>query len=149
MIALNAADFGNFITHPLMRSPSIPGVSTDRLDLIKEGTSIDPSKGTVTFFGTYLDAKWKFTLKRGPSANNAIITATPYEIIEGRDMDYGAIAPQLTEVISRFFNEMVLELGGTFLSFGDLMVTAKGKEPSVLVSLGIKVIKLPSSGLEF
>ena len=54
-----------------------------------------------------------------------------------------------TKVTSKFFNEMVFELDGTFLSFGDMMMTNKGKEPSVMLALSILVRKFPSPGLEF
>ena len=45
--------------------------------------------------------------------------------------------------------EPVVELDGTFLSFGDMMMTNKGKEPSVMLALSILVRKFPSPGLEF
>jgi hypothetical protein len=152
MVALNSVDFGNFITHPLMKPPGLPEVGqTDgnKLEFLKEGASVDHANGEVVFFGTYLNAKWKFTLARGANGVKAVITATPSVIPDGCTLDYGALAPQLAEITSGFFNEMVFELDGTYLSFGEMMVTGKGKEPTVMLSLSIKVRKFPSPGLEF
>ena len=59
------------------------------------------------------------------------------------------ISRRLADVTSSFFNEMVFELDGTFLSFRDMMITGKGKDPSVMLALSIMVKKFPSAGLEF
>jgi hypothetical protein len=152
MVALNSVDFGNFITHPLMKPPGLPEVGqadSDKLEFLKEGASVDHANGAIVFFGTYLNAKWKFTLARGVNGDKAVITATPSVIPDGCTLDYGALAPQLADITSEFFNKMVFELDGTYLSFGDMMVTGKGKEPTVMFSLNIKVRKFPSPGLEF
>lgn len=44
---------------------------------------------------------------------------------------------------------MVFELDGTYLTFGDMMLTDKGKEDIIMLSLGITVKKFPSPGLDF
>lgn len=180
MIALSSTDFGNFITHPLMKPPSPPQVvskitaddnnknknndhqSYDRLIFLKEDVSVDPSSGQVTFFGTYFGATWKFSLQRvvngqqrhSSKGGNVSIQATRVESSSSEEetkiQDYDAIiANALTATTSKFFNEMIFELDGTFLSFDDMMVTGKGSEPSVMLSLRIKVKKFPSPGLEF
>jgi hypothetical protein len=154
MVSLNSKDFGNFITHPLMRPPGLPEVdgnkaSSSKLEFLKDGVSLDPSSGTVSFFGTYVDAKWKFTLRRGTNGQRALITVTPAEVPEDNELDYNSISSGLTDVTSKFFNDMVFELDGTFLTLGDMMLTEKGKEPSVMLSLGILVKKFPSPGLAF
>ena len=150
MVALNSVDFGNFITHPLMRPPGLPdNDSSSKLEFLKDGVHLDATKGTVMFFGTYLDSKWIFTLKRGDGGKKAMITVQAAESSRSGDFDVESVAKGLTEVTSKFFNEMVFELDGTFLSFGDMMLTAKGKDPSVMLSLSILVRKFPSPGLEF
>lgn len=155
LVALNAMDFGSFITHPLMKPPGLPDVreSTDKsaeLKFLNEDVTIDSSTGAVSFFGCYLDEKWRFELRRGANGQQASITVHPADSgseISGMNRD--SIAAGLSQVVSRFFNEMVFELDGTFLSFRDMMVTGKGKEPSVMLSLSILVKKFPSPGLEF
>mmetsp|Transcript_34106 Transcript_34106/g.67811 ORF Transcript_34106/g.67811 Transcript_34106/m.67811 type:complete len:318 (+) Transcript_34106:125-1078(+) len=155
MVALNAADFGNFITHPLMKTPDIPEIQglageSAQLKFLKEDVTIDPSTGAVSFYGSYLDAKWRFDLCRGSNGRQAAVFVHPMDsIAEMHGHNGDSIAASLTHGVSRFFNEMVFELDGTFLSFRDMMVTGKGKEPSVMLSLSILVKKFPSPGLEF
>lgn len=161
MVALSSVDFGNFITHPLMVPPSPPrieglqGGSEDCSKLVfsKDDVRIDADAGSVVFYGTFAGAKWEFSLSRSQTGPRALITAT---LAEGEQqdrgassMDYDQVAQALTDTTSHFFNEMVFELDGTFLSFNDMMLTSKGKEPSVMLSLLITVRKFPSPGLEF
>lgn len=167
MVALSATDFGNFITHPLMKPPSPPMNSNSnnhmiarnsKLVFLRENVSMNPSLGTVTFYGKYAGSKWKFTLRRaaesaGRSAPKAIICATFAEVRgdgdNGPKLNYEEMEKILASSTSQFFNEMVFELDGTFLSFEDMMLTDKGKESSVMLSLRIMVKKFPSPGIEF
>jgi len=157
MVALSATDFGNFITHPLMKPPSPPintSSDTNKLLFLREDVSLDASTGSVVFFGTYAGSKWKFTLQRdSDSGKKAKIEAALVESSRGNDdeagIDYDAIQQSLALTTSNFFNEMVFELDGTFLSFEDMMLTPKGREPSVMLSLSILVRKFPSPGIEF
>ena len=60
MVALSATDFGNFITHPLMKPPSPPMNANDsnsKLTFLKENVSVNPSSGTVIFYGMYAGSK--------------------------------------------------------------------------------------------
>lgn len=156
MVALSAADFGNFITHPLMVPPSPPRVdginaaAVGNLEFLKDDVRIDISEGKVMFYGTFAGATWEFSLQRSPSGQRALVTASLAEGQErSSDVDYHQVAQALTDSTSHFFNEMVFELDGTFLSFNDMMLTGKGKEPTVMLSLMITVRKFPSPGLEF
>lgn len=154
MVALNSVDFGNFITHPLMKPPGLPKVEgssdgSSTLEFQKEGVTVDPSRGAVAFFGTYLGEKWQFELRRGNNGRQASITVKPVNASTDTGLELDSIAAGLAETTSNFFNEMVFELDGTFLSFRDMMLTGKGKEPSVMLSLSILVRKFPSPGLEF
>lgn len=145
MIAMTAVDFGNFITHPLMKPPGL-GDQAQALVFSKENVKVDPSTGIVTFYGDFMDEKWKFELRRG-TTNGAIIDVS--QVSEGTPLEADA-EEQLTEIISDFFNKMVFELDGTFLSFQDMMITEKGDtSPSLMLSLRITVKKFPSPGLAF
>jgi hypothetical protein len=162
MIALSATDFGNFITHPLMKPPSPPmssnnnnnRITTDsKLTFMKENVSVNPSLGTVTFYGTYAGSKWKFALERAADgARKAKIQASLAELgddVDIANMNYEGLETALAFSTSQFFNEMVFELDGTFLSFQDMMLTDKGNQSSVMLSLSILVKKFPSPGIEF
>jgi hypothetical protein len=154
MVALTAEDFGNFITHPLMKPPSPPTYNDEAdLDLkfLKEGVVVDPNCGTVAFVGLCDGMKWKFSLQRASdSGRRAIIHATLADDEDTLSRERtDALASALSETSTRFFNEMVFELDGTFLSFEDMALTDKGTEPSVLIKLSILVKKFPSPGLQF
>lgn len=148
MIALNSVDFGNFITHPLMKPPGLPGASDssqDRIKFSKDNVRIDPANGAITFFGSYLGEMWRCTLQRGSGAKKAVVTVEPTDT----SSETMALASQLTRVVSDFFNDMVFELDGVYLMFRDMMVTPKGDAPSVMLALQIVVEKFPSAGLAF
>ena len=149
MIALNSVDFANFITHPYMKKPPVPlrARQGDALVFLKEGVVVDPASGTVTFFGSYAGDKWRFTLKRGEGEKRATVIAIP----EGDTMlaDMVTTTAELSSAMSTFFNEMEFELDGTMLTFQDMMVTAKGAAPSLMLQLKITVKKFPSAGIAF
>jgi hypothetical protein len=162
MVALSAEDFGNFITHPLMRAPvppKIAGLVDDnntvdmKLQFSRDNVSIDPKHGVVTFFGTFAGATWKFILQRSTTEKKALIDVSLVKRNDGNisydSVDDNLVADALTQSTSKFFNEMVFELDGTFLSFNDMMLTEKGADPSIMFSLTILVRKFPSPGLEF
>jgi hypothetical protein len=151
MIALDNLDFGNFITHPLLRPPAVPlSDATDGslLKFLREGAQIDPVQGTVTFRVTLMGLEWKCVLQRGATeGNRALIEVTPV-VPTGTD-DSDATARVLTDALTAYFNELEFELDGTMLSFRDMMVTDKGLSPSVMLSLNIVVRKFPSPGVAF
>jgi hypothetical protein len=154
MVALNALDFGSFITHPLMRPPELPDNlvdSNNKLEFVKEDVSIDASSGTVTFYGKYVDRLWRFTLERGTEeGRRGVVTVSHNNPSESSEVDLESVAMELTRATSNFFSDMVFELDGTFLTFSDMMLTDKGKkEPIIMLSLGILVKKFPSPGLDF
>ena len=164
MVALSATDFGNFITHPLIKPPSPPMSSTKNnaavlsesgITFEKENVTVNPLTGSVEFYGNYGGSKWKFTLKRDPeSTQKAKICATLAENCDTSDSSndkksYDGEEERLAITTSEFFNEMVFDLDGTFLSFEDMMLTDKGEEASVMLSLRITVKKFPSPGIEF
>lgn len=58
---------------------------------------------------------------------------------------------QLNGMLEDFFNDLVFELDGTFLSFQDMKVhrPKDSEENNVLMALGITVKKFPSPGVAF
>ena len=145
MIALNKEDFGNFITHPLMKPPQV--VAGEAPTFLKENTAINAKEGTVVFFSKFRGHKWRCTLQRSPSASGtAKVTAT----LANPDTDVPRqLEEELTGSLTKFFNDMVYELDGTFLSYRDMMVTDKGSSPSIMLALNILVRKFPSPGIDF
>jgi hypothetical protein len=149
MIALNSIDFANFITHPYMKKPPVPPQRRegDAFVFLKEGVVVNPVSGAVTFFGSYAGDKWRFTLKRGMGKKRATVIATPEGNTKQSDLD--TTTAELSSAMSTFFNEMEFELDGTMLTFQDMMVTAKGAAPSLMLQLKITVKKFPSAGIAF
>ena len=148
MVALNAHDFGNFITHPLMQPPTSASGDVSSIEFLPEGTLVDPVTASVVFFARYAGTKWRCALQRSQVAKKAAVSVSSAEevgVVAGQDM----VVAKLAEVLQRYFNEMVFELDGTYLSFRDMMVTDKGEAPSVMLALNIKVRKLPSPGIDF
>lgn len=141
MIALDAADFGNFITHPLLRPPS-SGIA-----FLKDDVRIDARRAAVYFYADVDGEQWMCRLCKAEDSDLAIIESRP--ATKPVDDSWKAQANQMGAELSLFFNQMIFELDGTFLSFRDMMVTDKGTAPSVLLSLDIKVQKFPSPGLAF
>lgn len=164
MIALNAQDFGNFITHPLLKPPQLGAASSSvggggggggqRPTFLKENTYIDATLGTVIFYSQYAGRTWQCTLQR--SNNNALVTVEPASRspdsnsnISDCDSADDSLATELSMTLTDFFNNLVYELDGTFLSYRDMLVTDKGAAPSVMLALNILVRKFPSPGVDF
>jgi hypothetical protein len=147
MVALNSEDFGNFITHHRMKPP---GGTHSPIEFFREGSRVDASTGTVTFFSSYEGIRWKCRLGRGKSVKTrGIVRVHVSSTEEGTIQDQEVVSTKLANTLSRFFNELVLDLDGTLLSFRDMMVTDKGESPSVMLALNILVRKFPSAGINF
>jgi hypothetical protein len=157
LVALTAKDFGNFITHPLMKTSSsfIDSIAESSIDFHKDGTVIDPITSQVSFTCTFLGIRWRCSLQRSSETKKATVRVCPMDDIEIKtNVDDDLTIQQSSEqslsgYLERFFNEMVFELDGTYLSYRDMMVTDKGGIPSVMIALNIKVRKLPSPGMDF
>lgn len=151
MIALNSGDFLSFMTHPLLTPPLHHYNGRHHaIEFVKEGVSIDSSRenGSVEFYANFLQHQWRCLLKRQPKGNGAIVEVVLHKGKISAD-ERTNLESELTEVLTDFFNNIVFELDGTFLSFRDMMVTSRGKEPCVMLSLKIVVKKFPSSGIAF
>ena len=149
-VALNGEDFNNFLAHPLLKPPSISGIASDdetkNLQFTQDEVIIDPKSKTVTFFVHCNQEKWRCVLKRTNHADRrATIVVSAVE--QGDNTD--DLSLELSEKLTSYFNEIVYELDGTFLTFRDMMITDKGTSPSVLLQMGIKVEKFPSRNLAF
>ena len=149
MVALNSLDFGNFITHPLLKPPALMDAGGE-ISFCRDGSVVDPTTGSVVFYATtsqYEGARWKCVLKRGEEDDSRAIIEV--SLAEGGVEEAEDTSEQMSRLLSDFFNKMVFELDGTFLSFRDMMITDKGEAPSVMLALNIVVHKFPSPGLEF
>jgi hypothetical protein len=198
MVALDETDFGNFLTHPLLKR-QVPEISIGKFEFDKTNIMVQHENGgQVIFHGHCGGERWKCILKLVASTssssnvkravidvthvssmenskgtlskptqlpNTAIsssITATTAPLslastavgkIETSDTlgsDLEAVAMELTMVMTQFFNDLVFELDGTFLSFEDMKIhRPKGKNAQVLMALRITVKKFPSPGVAF
>ncbi len=127
--------------------------------------------GNVIFFGHCMGKRWKCVLKRGlstTSSNGRAASIQVYHVGSIVDSDSDpvllsqgditSLETELTMIISNFFNELVFELDGTFLSFKDLKFhtsskksnkASGGSKSNILFALDITVKKFPSPGLAF
>jgi hypothetical protein len=151
MVALNAKDFSNFISHPLMRTPFFADENGESaIEFLPKGTCIDPSSSSVIFSTLFKGQKWNCSLQRSIETKMATVRVfSSNDSTESLMADKETCKLQLSLSLERFFNEMVFELDGTFLSFRDMMVTNRGEAPSVMIALNIRVLKLPSAGTDF
>lgn len=150
VINLNAEDFSNFITHPLMVPPTVKDNSYQgEINFIKEGTRIEPSNGGSVHFNTEFNGqRWKCMLK-GTNRNGQKASIGVAPAIKATDDSWKPAAKLLSQSLSEFFNKMVFELDGTYLSFRDMLVPVNLPEPSVTLFLDIRVKKFPSKGMDF
>uniref|UniRef100_A0A7S2EGA5 Uncharacterized protein n=1 Tax=Ditylum brightwellii TaxID=49249 RepID=A0A7S2EGA5_9STRA len=155
MIAMDDADFMGFITHPLMKPPAPPStINAELITFVSEDVEIDAATGAITFYGLYMGERWRCQLKRGSGNGKGasiIVTHAPSRGVQSQkdNNKFALMEPELTSTMTDFFNEMVFELDGTFLSFRDMMVTQRSEVPIVMLSLDIVVKKFPSPGLAF
>ena len=183
MIAFNNADFGNFLKHPLLKAqvPSLSSNSSTRTDdndndndneeerrfvfqqdRVEIQNEANDGNGQVIFYGKCMGQKWECILKQGVEGGNG--RTADIEISHQSDdesdkkLSEGEIASiesELTIIVTNFFNQLVFELDGTFLTYKDLKFHATKKsgggavEPNILFALDITVRKFPSPGLAF
>lgn len=150
MVALNEADFGEFLTHKFLKPP--PQLHDDKLhpiNFLKDHVSIDPEKGSVHFNAKFLKQKWRCTLQRQPSGEGCLVQVRKSSKDGKTSKEDKILEKELTRGLTDYFNELIFELDGTFLSFRDMMVTDKGKAATCMFALKILVKKFPSSGLLF
>jgi hypothetical protein len=149
IVALTANDFGNFITHPIMKTfTSAYNSGESTIEFLTEGVSIDPLTSTVIFVCMVQGSRWKASLQPSTETKKATVRVSPIgygSLLEDQEIS----SLQLSKKLERFFNEMVFELDGTYLSYRDMMVTNKGDVPCVMIALNIKVKKLASPGMDF
>jgi hypothetical protein len=173
MVALDEFDFGNFLTHPLLEK-QVPKVAVGKFEFDKKHVVVQDQDGHVIFYGNCGGERWKCVLKRiesessrrsprafidvshvqtsdksiirpKPATTNSTTTEAPI-----MEQDLEAIGMELTMVMTQFFNDLVFELDGTFLSFEDMKIhRPKGRNAQVLMALGITVKKFPSPGVAF
>ena len=164
MVALDYRDFGNFLTHPLLEG-QIPRISIgdehERFEFDNKNVVIDDENGCVVFYGTCGGESWRCVLSKAVDngGQNAAIEVTHIASDSNDDsndddidvdIDIAAMSMELTMVITDFFNNLVFELDGTYLSFQDMKVhKTKDQQSQILISLGITVRKFPSPGVAF
>jgi hypothetical protein len=151
MVSLNAQDFGNFVTHPLLLKQAPVLKNGEKIEFLKDNVEIQVETGVVVFYGKMMGELYKCELQRG-SMQKARIDVSHAINSDDSSRNMSLVASELTNVISNFFNDLVFELDGTFLSFSDMKVhvgNASTSNPSLLMALTITVRKFPSPGIEF
>mmetsp|Transcript_13352 Transcript_13352/g.15310 ORF Transcript_13352/g.15310 Transcript_13352/m.15310 type:complete len:330 (+) Transcript_13352:92-1081(+) len=134
MVALDSTDFGNFITHPLLKPPSGEEITFSK-------NNVRMNSGSVIFYGSTQQEEYQFALRKDDNKGEAQIIAT--------SMDTISVNTELSERMSDFFNNLIFELDGTYLKFQDMQLTSVKKNDWLMLQLNIKVHKFPSKGLSF
>lgn len=179
MVALDPKDFGSFLTHPLLtaQSPSLrTSIDEDKAEAEanasrrtfefsdKDVEITDEDGGVVVFYGNCMGERWRCELMRGSNASKKAVINVSHEFVSStsrieeeeslRDLNIHLIEDELESILATFFNELVFELDGTFLSFQDMKIhrpknSVKHDDANVLIALGITVKKFPSPGVAF
>lgn len=159
MIALDAHDFGNFITHPRTQPPPSIRIGqqqqqqqqSERPQILTRGISIDGVQGTVAFAVEFAGQAWQCTLERCSNQEGTVqvsvdtkTSSSPSLEDNGNvphdhddDNDNNMLATELSTSLTQFFNNLCYQVDGTRLSYQDMMVTDKGAAPSVMLALSI------------
>lgn len=151
MLAMNNQDFGNFLTHPLLKSPQHEYLGESRnFEFLKDDVRIDPVDNSIQFFGNFLGGTWECKMNRAENggAKIAVFPTSLSTAILDEEM-IPTLSSELSKTLTTFFTTLEFNLDGTFLTFRDMMITSKGKAPSIMLALKIKVKKFPSPGLAF
>jgi len=146
LVTFNANDFGNFLNHPLLKSPQYKyNGQIQNLKFLKNNIVIDPATSSVTFHIEVLNSNWKCILTR--STNEAMIQVTPSSEINNMSIEKIAnISSQLSTIVTKYFNSLIFDLEGTFVSYKDMALNGEGE---VILELNILVKKFPSRKLKF
>jgi hypothetical protein len=142
MVAFSGLDVGNFLAHRFMSPPNFDG-SPIRF-LKEEEAHVDAAAGIVSAIATYKGRRYRGYLSRGTSSTTKVVCC-----VESHRDDDNTISQQLGEHLTKFFNEHVIELDGTFLKIRDMMVADKGGSPCVMLSLDMKTHRFPSLDFTF
>ena len=177
MIAFNDSDFGNFLIHPLLLQQAPMVSKNDKFEFVKDDVQIvksgEKEEECVIFYGNCRGQRWKCYLKRGLENPNSVGKGggrlADIKVIYQNQLDENStneklddgeiesLEAELTMIVTNFFNELVFELDGTFLSYKDLKFHTPKKasgnsdlsETNIMFALDITVRKFPSPGLAF
>lgn len=143
LVTFNANDFGNFLTHPLLQPPQYKvNGEIHNLHFLKENVIIDAKTSSVTFFTRFLDSNYKCLLTRSATNDEAIIQVVSNSNTE----EITNITTQMSNVLTKYFNSLIIDLEGTFVSYRDMALNSDG---DVMIELNILVKKFPSRKLNF
>lgn len=151
MVAFDAKDFGNFLTHPLMEMPFHRfNDMYNKILFKKDRILINKTDRSVLFDVEYLQSTWKCILQR---ASNGVGAEVKVYFVEGGSTltqdEILLLEKELSQTITIFFNELIISLDKVNVSYQDMMVITKGKFPLVLISLDILVRGFPSRSVAF
>jgi len=148
LVTFNSRDFGNFLTHPLLQPPkyNFDG-KMHNLKFLKEKVIIDAKSSSVTFYTRFLNSNYRCVLARSTTTDEAIIRVTPSDNNnEIATEEIRNISSQMSTILTKYFNSLIIDLEGTFVSYRDMAVNADG---DVMLELNILVKKFPSRKLNF
>ena len=106
---------------------------------------IDSKTSSITFSTKFLNSDWKCVLTR--STNEAMVQVSPSSKINNMTTEEIAnTTSQLSTIVTKYFNSLIFDLEGTFVSYKDMALNGEGE---VILELNILVKKFPSRKLKF
>lgn len=142
LVTFNSKDFGNFLTHPLLQAPQYKlNGEIHNLQFLKENVIIDPKTSSVTFFTRFLNSTYRCILTRSTTNDEAII-----RVVSPSSSDNNNVSTQMSNILTKYFNSLIFDLEGTFVSYRDMALNSDG---NVMIELNILVKKFPSRKLNF
>lgn len=163
VLALDARDVGNFLTHA-KRRPPLPVVRSvgERPQIVlkkkqrqqqdcghDDSIVIDSRRGTMEFSVKCAGRTFGCTLK--PSGEKICVSVVPCPSSTNDDDDArhkistDELAAELSDSLTKFCNEFRAEVNGTWLSFRDMIIVASSKGTSEQASVMVAVDILPRS----
>jgi len=142
LVTFNAQDFGNFLNHPLLKPPQYKYNGEIYTLKFQDNVIIDPKTSSITFHTQFLNSIYKCILTR--SANEAKIQVLPAG--ENITDEIRNISLELSRIVTNYFNSLIFDLEGTFVSYKDMALNEDGE---VILELNILVKKFPSRKLKF
>ncbi|CAM9233199.1 unnamed protein product [Discosporangium mesarthrocarpum] len=136
LLSLDAADFGNFLVHPLLRVADLP---SGQFRFLRQNTELDPGTGRTIFCGFWHDQ---------PVVMEAC-QPERFGKIYVRVAEMGRLTPLGCKTLGRemteFFNTVTLDLDGTQVSFSDMRTGYNHSgEERLRVTVDVTVHRLPN-----
>lgn len=135
-VCFNAADFGHFLTHPLMSAAAARAVSGRRFAF---AAAVSFGAAGVRFEGVFEGERYACVLR--PPAPSSPARAVSVEAAGG------PAAAEVAAGLTRFFSELCIDLEGTALRYADMALSADAA--ALTLRLSLVCTRFPRSDFAF